>query len=462
MTQPLLLTGVELAGPAPGAPTTAPADVRIEDGRIVAIGRDLPHAGARVVRAWGAALLPGLHDHHLHLLAMAAARRSLDVNDLSTPEAFDRAVGSAHRALPPDRWLRIVGAHDAHGPLGPERLEALAPGRRTRAQHRSGAAWVLSPAGLASIGSEPGGWIHGADAALGRRWGDEAPDLAGVGADLAAMGVTGATDATPYDDLGAWRLLAAARADGSLPQRVVATGGLALAEATPPDGLALGPVKVVVADHALPPIDELAGAIRRAHRAGRPVAVHCVTRVGLVVALAAWEEVGALAGDRIEHGSVLPVELVPTVADLGLTVVTQPAFLRARGDDYLAQVEPDDLPHLYRCGSLVAAGVPVGLSTDAPFGPADPWLAVAAAADRRTGTGATVGGAEALPAALALARLLTPPEAPGGAPRRVAVGAPADLVLLDRPPAAALADPGRHVVRATWIGGALAHGDEAG
>ncbi len=98
-----------------------------------------------------------------------------------------------------------------------------------------------------------------------------------------------------------------------------------------------------------------------------------------MLALSAWEQVPAIDGDRIEHGSVLPVELLDRVRTLGLRIVTQPGFVLDRGDRYLAEVEHDDQPHLYRCRSLIDAGIPVAGSTDAPFGPEDPWQAVLAA-----------------------------------------------------------------------------------
>jgi predicted amidohydrolase YtcJ len=56
-----------------------------------------------------------------------------------------------------------------------------------------------------------------------------------------------------------------------------------------------------------------------------------------------------------------------------------------------------------------------------------------AAVDRRTAAGETLGAGEALSPERALALFTTPPDAPGGAPRRIAPGARADLCLLDRP-----------------------------
>jgi len=438
----------------------AVVDVRIDAGHVTAVDRDLPRAGTEVVDAGGGALIPGLHDHHLHLLAMAAADRSVDVGSAADPASFDHAIRAAagwRTGQAADAWLRVVGYDDHHGPLDRRRLDTLAPGRKVRVQHRSGAAWVVNSPGLGAIGEESAdGWLHRADHDLGRRWaGDGPPDLAPIGRRLAAFGVTGVTDATPFDDGGGFDLVAAARACGDLPQRVMVMGGPALAEAAVPDGLERGPVKVIVADDRLPTPDQLVDALQRAHRASRPVAVHCVTRIGLVLALTAWYRAGAIAGDRIEHGSVIPVELIAEIAELGLQVVTQPAFVWDRGDRYLAEVEPDDQPHLYRCGTLIDARIGVGASTDAPFGPADPWLAMHAAVQRQTRTGQSVGPDEAVPPRRALDLFLAPLARPTAAARTVAVGAAADLCLLVAPLAQALTAPSSEQVRSTWIAGQL-------
>jgi predicted amidohydrolase YtcJ len=136
-------------------------------------------------------------------------------------------------------------------------------------------------------------------------------------------------------------------------------------------------------------------------------------------------------------------------------VVTQPHFIAERGDDYLVDVEPADHDLLYRCGSLVDAGVQVAAGTDAPYGRPDPWAAIAAAVSRRTSSGAVINERERVAAQRALDLFLGNPLDPGGRPRRVAVGAPADLCLLRAPLDQVLSHPGAELVAATVIGGEL-------
>ena len=194
-----------------------------------------------------------------------------------------------------------------------------------------------------------------------------------------------------------------------------------------------------------------------AHRAGRAVAIHCVTRAEAVVAVAALAEAGPRPGDRLEHGSVLPRDLDGFLAASGVTVVVQPAWVLERGDHYLAAVEPDDLPVLHRSGSLRAAGVRVAAGSDAPFGAVDPWVAVRAASDRRSSSGAPIGPDEAVEPQVALGWFLGAGLDPGGSVRRVAPGAPGDLCLLDVPLGVALREPSSAHVRLTTIEGEVVH-----
>jgi predicted amidohydrolase YtcJ len=215
-----------------------------------------------------------------------------------------------------------------------------------------------------------------------------------------------------------------------------------------------GPVKVILDDDTLPPLEELAGTVDAAHAEGRAIAMHCVTRAQLVLALVALHDAGAAPGDRLEHAAVVPDELVDQLR--AVTVVTQPGFIAERGDAYLSDVDTDDLPFLYRCRSLLNAGVRVAAGTDAPFGAADPWASIKAAVDRRTSSGAVLGPEERLTPADALKLFLGKAEAPSVV-KRIEPGALGDLCVLRCPLDAALADPSAEAVRATVIAGAVIH-----
>jgi predicted amidohydrolase YtcJ len=448
-----------------------PVDVTLLDGRIAAIdppGQVRTAASApnryrfgadESVDAGGGALIPGLHDHHIHLMALAAARSSTDVS----PAAV-RGVADFRAALGESRSPRAVGYHESvAGPLDRWKLDAIVGDRPVRVQHRSGALWVLSSAALAALPSSvldhpgvgrdetgrPTGELFGLDAELRDHLGATPPDLAVIGDELARYGVTGVTDMTPSERAGDLDQLAEGVLAPAFPVRVMVSGGPALA-ADAGSGLERGPVKLMVADHRLPAIDDLVSAFRAARRQHRPVAVHCVTRVALVLALAAWHDVGSVAGDRIEHGAVIPLELLDDIHRFGLTVVTQPSFVGERGDDYRRDVDAADQDDLWRCRSLLDAGVRVGGSTDAPYGAADPWSSVRAAIDRTTPSGLVLGPAERLDAGRAVALFLSDATDPGGPPRRVHVGAPAELCLLRASFDELLRAPECQMVRGTY------------
>ncbi|MEO7428384.1 MAG: amidohydrolase family protein [Acidimicrobiales bacterium] len=464
----LLVRDVEVGG--------AIVDVRVAGGQIDAIAPALaPRRDEEALDGHGGALIPGLHDHYLHFYAAAAAVTSVAVGpaEVGDETGLGHALREADASLAPVQWLRAVGYHEAvAGDLDRHALDRIVGDRPVRLQHRSGARWTLSSAAVAALDlatrSEPGierdesghptGRLHRADTwlrtLLPRA---DAPDLATLGVRLAGFGVTGVTDPSPVADASDWAAIADAVASHDLPQRVMVTGGPELAGAALPTGLERGPVKLVIDDDTYPALADLADHIASAHHHGRSVAIHCVTRTALVLALAAWDVAGSRRGDRVEHGSVVPLEMVAGLGAHRLTVVTQPGFVGERGDEYLAEVG-DDLPDLYRCQSLIDAGVAMAGSTDAPYTSLDPWRAMRAAVSRRAPSGAVVGPAEAVSPARALDLFLGDLHDPGGPVRRVEVGAPADLCLLAHPLATALDRLQADDVAATICAGRLVHG----
>lgn len=454
----MILRDVEVAG-------RAGLDVRLAAGRIAEIGPRLPGRGDEV-DGRGGALIPGLCDHHIHLFGYAARADSVALEDARGPDDVAARIAAAAASRPRGAWIRALGYHErTAGELTRDDLDRLAPNHRLRVQHQTGALWVLNSAALAALGQ--GDDPPGLDRASGRIWREDAwlrarlradpPPLAPVGRTLAALGITALTDASVTTDADAAARLAEAHRTGALPQRLTLMSGGAL-EAPADGAFAVGPLKVLLDDHALPDLDDFVARIGRARAWRRPVAVHCVTAGELALTLAAFEAAGARPGDRVEHGGVIPVEAIAQLRGLGLTVVTQPAFVRERGDRYAAEVDPADVGDLYRCASLRAAGVPVAASSDAPYASPDPWAGMAAAVDRRSLGGVVLGAGEAVDPATALGLYLGAPGDPGGPPRRVAVGEPADLVLLDGPLCDILSEPDARRVRLTLVSAAIVHG----
>ncbi|WP_411147710.1 amidohydrolase family protein [Streptomyces sp. A30] len=459
MTGDVLLSGVELRGSL--------VDCRVRGGVVTEIGRQLRASSEElVVRGDGGALLPGLADHHLHLAATAARAASLDVSAASRDGL---AALLSEAVAGEDGWVRAVGYDDvAHRDLDRDVLDAWRRTVPVRVQHRSGALWVVNSAGLDRLGARaavhegverdrtgrPTGRLWRADAWLREALGGRPPSLRPVGARLAAFGVTHVADATP--DAGAAEVVADAVRRDELPQHVMVMAADADVRSHP--RLSVGPVKLVVADHALPDLDELAGRMRQAHAGGRPVAVHCVTRTALALTLAAFDQAGGMDGDRVEHCAVADLSAAKELAARGIRVVTQPTLVALRGDDYWARGEPGDRPDLWRYAGLLRAGVRVAPSSDAPYGDPDPWACLRAASERLTPSGRVLGAGERVPARTVLRGMLSPLHDPGGPPREIAVGEPADLVLLDRPLTDALRAPDAGHVRATLIEGRIVYG----
>jgi predicted amidohydrolase YtcJ len=424
-------------------------DIRL--GEVITEMADVlqPAGDEFVVDAAGGLVIPGLHDHHVHVRSAAAAMGSVVVGPPQVRD--DVAFAAAIRAAVPDDdgWIRAVGYHDSvAGPLTRTALDELSPVVPLRVQHRSGAMWILNSAAL-----ERAGLTGHADGRLVRTevspaLGHQPPSLRALSETLLRHGVTGVTDATPdqrADDIAG---LAEAHRRGDFAPRLHCMA--------PPDvhvvaGATVGPAKRILDDGTLD-LDALEHWIRHCHNADRAVAVHCVTVAQLVVTIAALRGAGTHPGDRIEHAAVVPADCVADLVELGVTVVTQPNFVSERGDEYLADVPADEHDQLWRIATLIEAGVPVALSTDVPFGAADPWAAMRAAVHRITPSGAVIGPAECISPRAALDRFLGSPDAPA-VPRRVEIGARADLCILAAPVDVVLAELDSRLVSGTVFGG---------
>lgn len=436
----MLITRAEVSG-------RHSVDLRCVGGRVVAMGAALsPESRELVFDARGGVLLPGLHDHHIHLYSLAATQSSVLCGppQVHNREELARALLQAGGG---SGWIRGVGYHDSvAGSLDRWQLDKIIPDRPLRIEHRSGKMWILNSIAADLLGLDTqqdisgierdasgraNGRLFRLDNWLGEKSGSrDIPDFSAVSRQLVRFGVTGITDATPDNSNATIGQLTTAIESKQLLQRVLIMGG---ADLDNPEHrfLTRGPLKLLLDEYQLPEFAEFTQQIATAHRKQRSVAIHCVTRIELIFALSALVEAGNFPGDRIEHASVTPDEAIPLMQQTGVTVVTQPGFIYERGDQYLHEVSANEQPLLYRGRSFLNATVPLGGSSDTPYGSPDPWVAIKAAVQRTTRSGQTIESRESLTPEQALALFTSTPESPGGAPRRIEIGAEADFCLLN-------------------------------
>ncbi|HVQ50299.1 MAG TPA: amidohydrolase family protein [Mycobacterium sp.] len=412
-------------------------DIRASE-RIVEVGDLAPSKGEDVFDAAGGTVIPGIHDHHVHLRSAAAALTSARVGPAEVRGRDDLARVLSGAAVGSDGWIRAVGYHEVvAGPLDRDLLDEVSPPVPVRVQHRSGVLWTLNSAGLARVGltDHPDGRLRSAD----RSWSDtlqrDESGLAEVSRRLSAYGVTSVTDATPDFEVSDVVKLMQAHRHGELRQRVHC----------------LAPGKRILHDVDLD-LDELVAWIVERHAADAPVAVHCVTAAQLVVTLSALREAGTHPQDRIEHAAVVPGDSIADLTALDVMVVTQPNFVAERGDQYLADIPAAEHHELWRVASLRSAGVKVALSTDMPFGGDDPWASMRAAVRRTTAAGAVLGADECVSAREALTMFFGTSKEPTDA-RTITPGQPSDLCVLEAAPAEMLSQLDSGMVAATVVAG---------
>lgn len=427
------------------------ADVRIHAGRIAAIAPALvPRPGEALIEGQGHALLPALHDHHLHLWAAAAALQSVacDPTRLHNSADLSRALRAAGETLTPGAALRGIGWHesvmDTGDALDRDWLDRHGPDRPVRIQHRSGRLWIFNsrmldqlqvdasaPAGFERVNGRLNGRLLDGDAWLRARQPDQRPDLSDLSRRLASYGVVGVTDTTPDNHRQELARYAQACARGELLQDLRVMGDASLDHAQM-ERLQIGEAKFHLHEHQLPAFDELVAAIRARHRAGRGAAFHATSRIELVYALSALEAAGSDGLDRIEHAGVTPPELIATMQALRLTVISQPHFIVEKGRQYRRDVDAEDQPWLYRLQAFHRASIGLAAGSDAPFGGLSPWQAMQAAVERRDQDGVVIGADESLSPEQALALYSGPLHAPAIPVIALANGHSADLCLLDR------------------------------
>ncbi len=443
---------------------TPPLDVLVAEGKVQALG-NLAVEGIPGINGEGAALIPGLHDHHIHLYATAAAMNSLSLptDKITTYEDLGLLLSGRNEA---ENSLRVI---NYNGPdtelLDRWALDKLIPDRPLRVQYRTGSLWVLNSCAIEAVLEESAaipecfeldsrGRVNGrlwrADAWLRAHDRRSPPSLESLSRQLARYGCTGVTEASYTNDQQQVNALCNSIHNDNFLQSVSIMGQPGLV-VDGPDNCALGPVKIMLDESRLPTLESLANTICLSHDEGRNVAAHCVTVPELVFYLSALEVAGVMPGDRVEHGSLIPEGIIDSLAEMDMTVVTQPAFVVERGSMYCDKLAEEEINDLYRCASLMRRGIKVAGSSDAPYSSFNPWAAIDAATHRTIKTGRVLGFDEILSYEEALALFLGDAYDPGGPIRKVDVGVAANLCLLKPPHQRDPLDP----VSATVIDGKM-------
>lgn len=457
MSATLVIRGQVVLAARPDGLTTAEA-IGIAGGRVVSAGSyaDVARSaapGARVVNAGSRAVIPGLHDFHIHLVGLARARSGVSLDDAASGRQVARRLADAIDHLPPDAWLTGRGWSEMQlVDLAPGVLDA-AVGERLAfvSSHDGHSAWA-SPAarrlaGLSASTADPtGGRIERGDddepsgilretamdlvaPLVPEPQGDVLrPDLDTTLRDLAALGITGASEAGDYTADGGIGADAALGDSFSTLTDLgsLVDGRLRMSIGIPVDalttaaerGLRTGSVldgrrtlrfgwAKEYADGALgsgtAALDEPAtgqtdtGILRvtpehldrlatMARRAGIGLAIHAIGDRAAATVLDALARAPAAraqaAHDRIEHLQLLREADAARLAALGVVASIQP--IHAAADRDLVEVAwrgRQDRAYAWR--TLADAGVAIAAGSDAPVESVNPWLGIFAAVHRR-------------------------------------------------------------------------------
>ncbi len=484
--------------------------VATENDKILKTGygkdwKNLRKKNTGIIDCSGKTVIPGLIDAHLHLVSYAKSLVTLDLSpgkNVQSISDIQSIIKNSSRNRPSGQWIFGRGYNEFY--LSEKRhpnrwdLDKAAPNHPVRLTHRSGHAHVLNSLALKLVGitretGDPDSGLIERDLKTGDPTGllyemgnflhDRIPSLTPAelerglqlaDQELISLGVTSIQDASSRNNIEQWKLVKSWKKSGLLHPRVnlmmgidafkrnrqgCHLGGLNAIQ------LRLGAVKIILDDTTgrLHPFQsELNAMVLEVHQAGQQIAIHALEEKAVKAACEAIQFAleKSPARDhrhRIEHCSVCPPDLGRNIAALGITVVTQPAFIYFHGERYLETVADEQLKHLYPIKTLFDQGINVAASSDCPIVSPDPLVGINAAIHRLSATGEIVGGREKIQSSTALqmytlnaARAAFEETIKG----TITAGKLADLVVLNADPTRLTADEfGTLQVDMTIIGG---------
>ncbi|MFM2719230.1 amidohydrolase [Microbacterium mcarthurae (nom. nud.)] len=474
--------------PTPGEPV----DLVLADGRILDIA---PTGNLRprrvVVDGDGGWLVPGLWDHHVHVVQWALSVGRIPLGSATSAREAAAIMGAA----PFVDGLRIgVGFRDGLWADEPslDLLDATSGDVPTYLVNADVHSVWLNSAAFRREGIEPpaSGVLREEDAfEISRRINAVEPEIADRAVDrmaraAAARGVVGLVDLDMTWNDEPWQRRVARGFDalrvsyGTYPQhldRAIAEG---LRTGDPVRGAShdlvrVGPLKAItdgslgtrtaacahpypddVGNHGLltiPP-DELEQLMTRATAAGLECAIHAIGDVANAHALDAYARTGAVG--TIEHAQLVAHADIPRFARLGVAASVQPEHaLDDRDMTDAMWAEQSSQPYPLR--ALADSGANLRFGSDAPVAPLDPWAAMASAVFR------TRDGRDAWQPhqRIDIDTAIAASTAGGStAPAEIAPGARADLVIVDADPRTADERALRAMpVRTTLLAGRVTH-----
>lgn len=471
--------------------TDGPVDVFLEGGMIA----DIAPAGAvrshgQVLDANGAWLIPGLWDHHVHVVqwALVAQREPLGHAEsaahaarimAAAPVLADgRRVGTGFRdALwPDDPTLAVLDAATGEVPTYLINADVHSVWLNTAALRREGhepdGSGVLREAPAFEISRR----LNEVDPAVGDAL------VASMARDAAARGIVGLVDLDMAWNESAWARRLSSGFDtlrvefGIYPEHLDRARTEGLRTGDPARGAAsdlarVGSLKVITDgslgtrtaacshsypgdphNHGLLTVDpaHLLEMMTDATGAGLACAIHAIGDVANSHALDAFALSGATG--TIEHAQLVAHADVPRFVRLGVGASVQPEH--ALDDrDLTDSLWAGQTAMPYPLRALADSGANLLFGSDAPVSPLDPWAAMAAAVFRTRDERAAWRPDQGIDAATALAA-----STHGGSTSsaRIEPGALADLALCERDPLTADAAQLRSMsVGATILGGRL-------
>jgi len=491
-----------------------PCDIFITDGvvaQIVPAGSEgAPSgssaeaaAGVQVVDLDGRFVVPGLWDEHVHMTQWALTAGRIDLSGAASAREAAAVVrsrleesrsGAAGRGSsdgdPADgRTLVGVGFRDAVWADTPslELLDGATAGVPTALiSHDLHCVWLNSAAAARyGVAVADDGLLREDPAfELTRELGrlpDDAVDamVRDAGKAAAARGIVGIVDFEMVWNRDSWLRRIASGFDsfrvdaGVYPQdldRAIGEG-MRTGQLVPDGGglLRVGPLKVLIdgslntrTAYCVDPYPhggrglltvseaELLDLLVRAREAAFLPAVHAIGDGANEVALNAFAAAGI--GGRIEHAQFVRQQDLARFGELGVSASVQPAHALddrdAAESNWAGRTE-----RAFPLRSLLEAGATLALGSDAPVAPLEPWTAMSAATTRARQDGRGPWHPEqALTRQQALA-------ASSRGRRRISVGDPADVVVLDADPLAVSdAEFASMPVAATLLAGQFTYG----